>query len=231
MVFFWNMPEDFWYQNFIILEVRIRDVSLGSTWTRVGEGEGSLPWSSICSSPEERDCVSNNIISAYAEMGEAGRSSCQSTVPGNLHMQVSQRQTATRSIIIIIRPEHPEKHIHGFVVGRMSTVISLPSNMWCITEILLGEFSPVNSLQTWLTEPPLTGWTGNDIWSYWRRPLRQEQEEKSNSTSPIWWLQNAVMACTSKTHGREQPGLMALILAVATCLRKRVQSCWYDTRV
>lgn len=30
-----------------------------------------------------------NILSAYA--GEAGRSSCQSTIPGNLHMQVFQR--------------------------------------------------------------------------------------------------------------------------------------------
>lgn len=95
-------------------------------WTRVGEGEGSLP--GVPFAPLQKNGIvlaitafegsAENTVSAYA--GEAGRSSCQSTVPGNRHMQVSQRQTATRSIIII-RPEHPEKHIHGFVVGRMST--------------------------------------------------------------------------------------------------------------
>lgn len=39
------------------------------------------------------------------------------------------------------------------------------------------------------------------------------------------------MSCTARTHGREQLGVTALFLAVASCLRKLLQSYWCDLKV
>lgn len=42
-------------------------------WTGVGEGEGALPWSSICYSPEEWNCVSFWVVSGEHPLCLCGR--------------------------------------------------------------------------------------------------------------------------------------------------------------
>lgn len=204
-------------------------------WTGVGEGEGSLPWSSICFSPGEWDCVSNNCF--WGISGEHPLCLCGGGREKQLSIYSSRKPTHAGIPKLDSHEEHPASS--DLSTLRSISTDSLWSHVYCNIFALeyvmyyrntAGVFSSEHS--SYLANITTPGRLDRQ----WHMILLEKTPQtrtrgKIFSTSPIWWLQNAAMACTAKTHGREQPGLMALNLAVATCLRKLVQSCWYDTRV